>query len=99
MFLLILYGYCSLFQLEQIELWTRPIEPQGSWAFVVFNSAVGMPSAVSVKLSDLGMHNAAGYNVSEVFDGVAMGVMKPTDVLKVSVNPTGVFFGKAAVIP
>jgi len=79
-------------------LWTKPIAPNGSWAFVVFNSALAMPSRVTVKLSDLGMHSPAGYHVSEVFDGVSLGVMKPSDVLNVSVNPTGVFFGKAVVL-
>ena len=56
-----------------------------------------MPSVVTVKLSDLRMQNPAGYNVTEVFDGVSIGIKKPSDVIKVSVNPTGVFFGKATV--
>jgi len=95
--LLFLLIHC-LFQLGQIQFWTRPIEPDGSWAFVVFNSAGAMPSRVTAKLSHLGMQNPAGYNVTEVFDGVSLGVMNPDDVLKVSVNPTGVFFGKAIVL-
>ncbi len=36
-----------------------------------------------------------GYNVTEVFDGKAMGVKKSTDVISVMVNPTGIFLGKA----
>jgi len=84
--------------MEKIQLWTKPIEPNGSWAFVVFNSALAMPSIVTVKLSDLGMLNPVGYNVTEVFDGVVLGTKKPSDELKVSVNPTGVFFGKAVVL-
>ena len=79
-------------------MWTRPIEPNGSWAFVVFNSAGAMPSVVTVKLLDLGMKDPAGYNVTEVFDGVHVGVKKPTDELKVTVNPTGVFFASALVL-
>jgi len=95
--MLIILCNCCLFQLGQIQLWTRPIEPNGSWAFVAFNSAGGVPSVVTVKLSDLGMQNPAGYDVTEVFDGVDIGIKKPSDELKVSVNPTGVFFGKAVV--
>jgi len=57
-----------------------------------------MPSVVAVKLSDLGMNSTAGYNVTEVFDGVQIGVKKPADVFKVSVNPTGVFFAQAIVL-
>ena len=79
-------------------MWTRPIEPKGSWAFVLLNSGDTMPSMVTVKMSDLGMQNPTGYNVTEVFDGISIGVKKPSDVIKVSVNPTGVFFGKAAVL-
>ena len=81
-----------------MQLWTKPIEPNGSIAFVIFNSAGAMPSTVSVQLSDLGLHNSPGYNVTEVFDGVHIGIKKPADVLKISVNPTGVFFAKAIVI-
>lgn len=64
---------------------------------MAYNSAGPVPSTVSVKLLDLGMHNAAGYNVTEIFDGVQIGIKKPTDVLKISVNPTGVFFAQAIV--
>lgn len=87
-----------MFQTGNIQLWTKPIEPEGSWAFVIFNSDGAMPSVVSVKLSDLGMENPAGYNIMEVFDGDFIGKKKPSDVLKVSVNPTGVFFGKATIL-
>jgi len=79
-------------------MWTKPVEPAGSWAFVLFNSEGAMPSVVAVKLSDLGLKNPAGYNVTEIFDGVIIGSKKPSDVLQVSVNPTGVFFGKATVL-
>ena len=91
-------GSCCLFQMGQIQVWTRPIEPEGSWAFVLFNSEGPLPSLVAVKLSDLGMEHPAGYSVMEVFDGSHFGNKKPSDVLKVSVNPTGAFFGKATVL-
>lgn len=65
---------------------------------MLFNSAYAMPSVVSVNMLDLRMLNPAGYNVTEVFDGVSIGIKKPSDVIKVSVNPNGVFFGKATVL-
>jgi len=65
---------------------------------VLFNTDGAMPSRVTIRLSHLGMLNPAGYNVTEVFDGAYVGIKKPTDVLQVSVNPTGVFFAKGTIL-
>jgi len=78
-------------------VWTRPIRPQGSWAFVLLNKGTAVPDQVSIKLSDLGFTAPSGYNLTEVFDGDFIGVMTPDSTLKVSVNPTGVFFAKAVL--
>ena len=78
-----------------MEFWTRPVLPAGSQAFVILNLGENVPEKVSVKLSDLGLNNAAGYNVTEVFDDKFIGPFKPDDALVVVVNPSGVFFGKA----
>ena len=69
--------------------------PAGSQAFVILNLGENVPEKVSIKLSDLGLNNAAGYNVTEVFDDKFVGIFKPDDALVVVVNPSGVFFGKA----
>jgi hypothetical protein len=82
-------------QQGSIQIWTRPILPSGSWAFAFLNTGTAVPSDVSVLLSDLGFTDPAGYNVTEVFDNMKLGLLKPNSLLKVSVNPTGVFFGKA----
>lgn len=82
-------------KLGRMEVWTRPIAPRGSWAFVLYNSGDSVPSTVTIKLSDLGMLDPAGYNVTEVFDGKPLGLAKPGSALRIVVNPTGVFFGKA----
>jgi Alpha galactosidase A C-terminal beta sandwich domain len=84
-----------MLQQGSIQIWTRPILPTGSWAFAFLNTGTAVPSSVSVLLSDLGFTDPAGYNVTEVFDGLSFGSLKPDGLLKVSVNPTGVFFGKA----
>jgi len=82
----------------EIEFWTRPINPKGSSAFAILNLGTATPSKVSFLLSDLGLVNVAGYNVTEVFDEVNLGLFKPTSRMTLSVNPSGVFFGKAIVV-
>jgi len=69
--------------------------PTGSQAFVILNLGANVPQKVSAKLSDLGLNNATGYNITEVFDDKFVGTFKPDDALTVVVNPSGVFFGKA----
>jgi len=57
-----------------------------------------VPKKVTIMLSHLGLDNASGYNVTEVFDGKFIGVFKPQSVISVMVNPSGVFFGKALAL-
>lgn len=83
---------------DNIEIWTKPITPTGSVAFALLNLNTATPTRVSVVLSDLGLLNGSGYNVTEVFDGTYIGLFKPSAKLTVSVNPSGVFFGKATVV-
>jgi len=85
-------------QQGDIEIWTRPIIPTGSYAFALLNLGTATPTKVSFVISDLGFHNTAGYNVTEVFDSKYIGLFKPTSRLTMSVNPSGVFFGKATVM-
>ena len=87
--------YVYFLQFGDIEYWTRPVLPTGSQAFVILNLGANVPQKVSVKLSDLGLNGAAGYNITEVFSEKSMGTFKPQDALIVVVNPSGVFFGKA----
>lgn len=89
----------SSFQTGNIQLWTKPILPEGSYAFAALNTGSGgTPDKVSIKLSDLGFNNPSGYNVTEVFDGKSYGLFKPSDYFNCIVNPSGVFFGKATVL-
>jgi alpha-N-acetylgalactosaminidase len=85
-------------QVGNIQVWTRPVLPSGSWAFVLFNAGDSVPSSISIQLSDLGMVDPAGYNVTEVFDGKFLGIGRPNTELKLSVNPNGVFFGKGVLL-
>jgi Alpha galactosidase A C-terminal beta sandwich domain len=72
--------------------------PAGSYAFAFVNLGTATPTTVSALLTDFGLRNPAGYNVTEVFDGTFIGVLKPDSRLKISVNPSGVFFGRAEIL-
>lgn len=85
-------------QIGNVELWRKPIVPSGSCAFALVNMGTAVLVKVSIVMSDLGLNNISGYNVTEVFDGTYMGIYKPSSVLSVSVNPTGVFFAQAIAI-
>jgi Alpha galactosidase A C-terminal beta sandwich domain len=80
------------------EIWTKPITPIGSFAFAFLNLGTAVPTTVSAILSDFGLHNQSGYNVTEVFDGTYVGLFKPSSPLTVKVNPSGVFFAKAVIV-
>lgn len=90
-----------LFLLQQdgsIQIWTRPIQPDGSFAFVFHHEGTATPIRYTTTLKSLGFSNEKGYNVTEVFDSRSLGIFKVTDKLVVNVNPTGVFFGKATAL-
>jgi len=78
-----------------IQVWTRPVTPKGSVAFVFLYVGVPAPTQFSITLADMDMKNPGGYNITEVFDGKPAGVFKPTDTFTATVNPGGVFFGRA----
>lgn len=84
-----------LFQEGNIDIWTRPILPKGSFAIAVLSIGEATVIKVSVKCSDLGLTSPGGYNIIEVFTGSLIGSFKPQDSLNVSVVPSGVFFGSA----
>jgi len=88
-----------MLQIGNVEVWTKPILPSGSYAFALVNMGNATPTKVSVVLSDLGLQGISGYNVTEVFDGKYLGLFKPSSKLEVDVNPTGVFFAQATAIP
>lgn len=87
-----------LMKVGNVQVWTRPILPQGTMAFAFLNGGTSDPTKVSIALADLGLKATGGYTITEVFDGTKMGNFKPTDKFTVYVNPTGVFFGKASPI-
>lgn len=46
-------------------------------------------------LQQLRLTQTEGYNVTEAFTGKFLGVLKPTDYINATVDPTGVWMGIA----
>ncbi|XP_025087731.1 alpha-N-acetylgalactosaminidase-like [Pomacea canaliculata] len=85
-----------LYKAGNIEFWSRPIVPQGSFAFAVVNfSAAGGPAFLDLSLSNFAASFSSIYNVTEAFDGTPVGILKPNTTFRVSVNPSGVFMAVA----
>jgi len=80
------------------EVWTKPINPAGSYAFVLLNLNNATPDIITVTLASIQLNNANGYNITEVFDARFIGVYKPSSQFSATVNPNGVFFGKAVAL-
>ena len=88
------------FQAGQVKVWLRPIIPRGSFAIVLlYTNVSGGPSKVTFKLQDVGMTTAAAYNFTEVYSGTHIGFYKPWHTFNCEVNPTGVLFIQATVVP
>ncbi|XP_064606127.1 LOW QUALITY PROTEIN: alpha-N-acetylgalactosaminidase-like [Liolophura sinensis] len=79
-----------------IEVWARPILPHGSVAFAVLSKSTGgTPTTMGLTLKSLGLSHKQGYNVTEAFDGFAVGMFRPKDTITIQVDPTGVFLAVA----
>ena len=84
-----------MFQDGDKQVWVRPLSKK-AFAFALLNTGTsGMPTKMSIKLSDLGLTNPTGYNITEAFSGKHQGTFKETDTFEHAVNPTGIFLGKA----
>ena len=88
-----------LFQVGNIQIWTRPVLPEGSFAFAFLNTGTGgTPQKVSIAVKDLGFTKPSGYNITEVFSGQFLAKRRPNDTFTAEINPTGIFFGKATLL-
>ncbi|KAK7872542.1 hypothetical protein R5R35_013777 [Gryllus longicercus] len=89
-------------QHRNISVWVRPVTPVGythSYA-VAFtsNRDDGAPYTYSVNLNDIGLTNPAGYTFKDLY-GDKEFVLRANATLTVRVNPSGVVFYKATVLP
>lgn len=65
----------------------------GAGAYAVaflFVDGAGFPWRVAYRLTDLGLSDVRGYNVSDAFTGAHIADLAPTDTLALFVPPTGV---------
>ncbi|CAD5112881.1 DgyrCDS2092 [Dimorphilus gyrociliatus] len=86
----------------QVRVWRKEISPVGSYALAItYENIAGGPKRISYKLSDLGFVWRARWNFTEVFEGKSFGygIYKPWYTLNGEVNPTGVLFLHAQVLP
>ena len=84
-------------------MYARPVMPvfgdKTSVAVAFLNKwTAGTPLKVSFKLTDLGMDHPGGYRATDVFSGKDLGVYKPNNSFKGSVNPTGILVIKFTVM-
>ena len=81
---------------HESEIWTKPVVPEGSMAFVyLYTGDRGRLRPISSTLSALGLNSEQGYRITDVWDGKNMGEYMPSDTFTAQVPPSGVFFGKA----
>ncbi|XP_046546387.1 alpha-N-acetylgalactosaminidase-like [Haliotis rubra] len=83
-------------EIQNVQVWLKPLVKPGSYAVAFFNpNSAGTPTRMSLTLADITLTNQNGYNVTEVFDNVGMGMFKPSGQFNVTVNPTGIVLVKA----
>ena len=95
----ILEGLCCneniflyLLQFNKLEIWVKPIVPEGSLAVVLLNTATfGSGTPISLQADSVSMTDTRGYNVIEAFTGQSKGLIHPTDQLNLFVTPTSVY--------
>lgn len=75
----------------KLQVWTRPILPEGTTAVAVVNIGEGGPSVKTYfPLAMYGLQ-ANDYDLTEAFDGYSLGRHNLTSVVTFNVNPTGIF--------
>ncbi|CAH1777534.1 unnamed protein product [Owenia fusiformis] len=83
---------------SNVQLWSRPILPEGSVAFAyLYTGTGGTPSHIQDVVTNAGLTSSRGYNVTCAFTGKHIGYFKPTDKFDLHVDPTGVFLGIAKI--
>lgn len=84
---------------NNLQIWSKPVLPKGSFAIAFLNlHSGGGPRKVTVPCTKLGLTNSGGYNVTETFDGQSLGVYKPQDDFTGWVNPSGVLLITAVLV-
>ncbi|KAK7097796.1 hypothetical protein V1264_004724 [Littorina saxatilis] len=80
---------------NSISVWVKPLVDNSTAIAFLNENNEGRPTQLKTTLSDIGLKNSNGYNITELFDGKAMGMYKPTSPFDVLVDPTGILLLKA----
>ena len=81
---------------NSISVWLKRLAVKGSYAIAFLNEDdQGRAMPFDIHLGDIGLTNANGYNVTDVFDNVHRGQFKPESVLSVLIDPTSIVILKA----
>ena len=77
-------------------MWLKPLAEKGSYAVAYLNEDdQGRAMPFEMHLGDIGLNNANGYNVTDVFENVHRGQYKPASPLRVLIDPTSIVILKA----
>jgi len=81
---------------NSISVWLKRLAVKGSYAIAFLNEDdQGRAMPFDIHLGDIGLTNANGYNVTDVFDNIHRGQFKPASVLSVLIDPTSIVILKA----
>ncbi|XP_077983617.1 alpha-N-acetylgalactosaminidase-like [Glandiceps talaboti] len=77
-------------EIDGVEVWVKEMMYDGRAVVFMNRHTDGTPRHITVKLKDLGFDYMMGYEVRDIFDHIEMGHIDVWDVLKFTINPTGV---------
>ncbi|XP_005108742.1 alpha-N-acetylgalactosaminidase [Aplysia californica] len=84
-----------VFAVSNIQVWTRPVLPAGSYALAILNeNDGGSGTTVKFYLSNLAISSKSSFKLTEIFQGKDMGVFNSTTEFAIDVDVSSVFFGK-----
>ncbi|XP_071786710.1 alpha-N-acetylgalactosaminidase-like [Asterias amurensis] len=73
---------------DGLEVWTRPLQDK-SYAMVIMSRSTRQPVHLNTTLAVLGFTQSAGFNITELWEGKALGHFNPNDLLPFVINPNG----------
>ena len=93
-----MFLFIFFLQSGNFEVWRKPLL-DSSVAFALLNlDYYGAPMPVDVKISDLGLTDPSGYRITDVFTNTVVAKVTANETFTATVNPTGIFLGKATKV-
>ncbi|XP_018495227.1 alpha-N-acetylgalactosaminidase [Galendromus occidentalis] len=90
-------------QARDVRIFAKPILPKSgssySFGLALINlSDGGNPQRVNQTASEYGLTDPRGYRITDEFDNLELGIVKPGDFLAIDVNPSGARLLKAVLM-